>query len=197
VISPYEFEGLARAALASLLPNSAAQQTGDCRWTAAAPGVEVTVDYEPALAELTVWLNQPNQKDHPFEISDILRATECPETSWQRLTSTHTTDPTVAADLLDFATSAIQAFGEPFLRGDERAFNDARARRSERAAAYTTGVNLAPTLRAAEEAWIAGDLRRVAEVLGSARDQLPNREARRLAFAESRLGRVAEDEGQV
>jgi hypothetical protein len=155
------------------------------------------VDYEPAFAELSVWLQQPDQKDHPFEISDILRVTDCPEASWQRLTSTHTTDPTVAADLLDFAASCVQAFGEAFLRGDDRAFAEARARRSERAAAYTRVINLAPTLRAANEAWIAGDLRRVAEILGSVRDQLSDREARRLALAESRLGRGAEDEGEA
>ncbi len=197
MITPIEFERLAREALASLLPDSTAKQTGDCMWTAASTGVVVTVEFEPASAELSLWLQQPDQEDQPFEISDILRVTDCPEVSWQRLTSTHTAEPSVAADLLDFATSCVQAFGTAFLHGDERAFAEARAHRSERAAAYTRGINLAPTLRAADDAWTGGDLRSVVEILGPLREQLSNREAKRLAFAESRLGRGTQDEDEA
>lgn len=197
MISPHEFERLARVALASLLPGSTAEQAEDCRWIAASSGVVVVVDYEEALSELSLWLRQPDQLDHPFEVSDILRATDCPEASWQRLTSVHTTDPTVAAGLLDLAASCIQTFAEAFLRGDERAFAKARALRSERAAAYTRSINLAPTVRAADEAWVAGDFQRVVETLGPVRDHLSAREARRLAFAERRFESGTTDQGEA
>lgn len=197
MISPHEFKRLACVALASLLPSSTAEQTDDYRWSAASPRVVVVVDYEEALAELSVWLRQPDQQDHPFEVSDILRATDCPEASWQRLTSIHTTDPTVAAELLDLVASYVQTFAGAFLRGDERAFAEARALRSERAAAYTRGINLAPTVRAANEAWAAGDLQRVVETLDPVRDHLSEREARRLSFAESRLERGTTDQGEA
>lgn len=197
MITPKEFQRLAHEALASLLPDSTAKRTGDCMWTAASTGVVATVEYEPALAELSLWLQQADQEDQPFEISDILRVTNCPEASWQRLVNTHTADPSVAADLLDFATSCVRAFGTAFLDGDERAFAEARVRRSERAAAYTGGINLAPTLRSAGEAWTARDLRRVVEILGPVREHLSDSEARRLAFAESRLGRRTLDEDEA
>jgi hypothetical protein len=64
-----------------------------------------------------------------------------------------TGDPDALERLLLAASDALASYAEEFLQGSQGAFEHARSLRSQRAAEFTEGVNDAPILRTANEAW--------------------------------------------
>lgn len=156
-------------------------------------GVAVELIFTSETAEWFLQIAQEGQADPPFNLSDLLRITNCPEERWRPLVSLVTQDAEVACRVLVGAAEALQVFGAAYLAGERSAFAAARQTRSERAAAYTASINQAPAIELARLAWEGGDLATVVEALTPFRGSLPVDQDRRLAIAERRLAESGSD----
>jgi hypothetical protein len=183
MITSENFREIASPALIELLGTLEPRDATPYSCEVVSGSVAIAVSYDASRSrELTLSLRQQGQVDPPFEIADVLRVTPCPKEEYQRFSLMQTGEPDVLGKLLRAACDSLMRYGGEFLAGSPVAFERARSDRSRRAAVYTEGINDAPILHAADEAWHRG-MSAVVKRLRPLEARLGDRDKRRLVYA--------------
>lgn len=190
MISVEQFDSAAMAALRPLRSDfgfsPGSRSDYRCRVVSADRWIEAT--YQPHTHELRLWVGGGDARGGPpLELSDLLRATECPPGLITQTELIQTGDVDVLERLMASCVEYLVRYATSFLRGDPRAFAAAREILRSRSTEYTNQVIMGPAIAAAEQAWREKDFATVARELAPHADILDGKQRRRLAYARRQL----------